>query len=137
MKGIIQYGVIDGKEIHFLISHRANKYLQETKEPIYVGMELYFTYFMLKKVKFLTEKPDRELAEVSEYIYTYFRPLQARLCSVKDLKGDERDLTDMPVTRPGALIPRYAIIDRKKGIWRGDFTWKSGNEIIKPHLLNS
>ena len=136
MEGIIQYGELDGKEINFQISLSANKYLYESGKPLYMGMELYFTYFMMKKVKFHDEKPDREVFKVSDYLYVYFRSLQSRICRIQDLTGDERDLIDMPVTRKGALIPRFARIDRKNGIWYGDFTWKNGNENFKPLLLN-
>ena len=99
-------------------------------------MELYFTYFMRKKVCFFDQRPEREVTKISDNLYLYFRPIQSKLSKIKDLKGDERDLIDLPVIRRGALVPKFVRIDRKKDQWYGDFTWKSGNEYFKPILPN-
>ena len=132
MKGELQYGVLDGKEVCIHLSDVATRFLGQSERPIYVGMELYFTYFMRKKVCFFDEKPDRDFTKISKYLYLSFRPLQSKLCNIKDLKGDESDLIDLPIIRQGALIPSFVRIDRKKNNWTGDFTWKSGYEKFKP-----
>ena len=137
MSDIIQYGIIDGKEICVCISPRAHEHLLQNGKPLYMGMELYFTYFMMKKVTFLDEKPDWEVSEISDYLYVYFRSLQSKIARIQDVKGDESDLVEMPVTRQGALVPNLAHLDRKNGKWQGDFTWNRPNKDIKPNLLNT
>jgi len=132
MKGELQYGMLDGCEICVHLSESAVGFLKMSERPIYVGMELYFTYFMRKKVRFFDEKPESDFTKISKYLYLYFRPLESRPAKVKDLMGDESDLREFPVSRKGALIPKYVQIDRKNEIWSGDFTWKSGNANFKP-----
>jgi len=100
-------------------------FLEHAKRPIYVGMELYFTYFMQKKVVFLEEKPKNKVTKITDYLYMYYKPLQAKSCKLKDLKGDSFDAVEMPVTRIKALTPKHIKIDLKKGKWLGSFTWKS------------
>ena len=132
MKGTITYGQINGSEICIHLSDGAMNILDKKEHPIYVGMELYFTYFVQKKVLFFDERPQKEVTKISDKLYLYFSPLQSRMCNVKDLRGDESDLVEIPVIRKGALVPKYVSIDWKKGIWKGDFTWKSGNKYFKP-----
>ena len=132
MKGELQYGMIDGCEICVHLSDNASNYLIKSGNPLYIGMELYFTYFMQKKVRFFDEKPERDLYKISKYIYLYFAPLETRPTKIRDLMGDESDLMEFPVKRKGALIPKFVRIERKKNIWSGDFTWKSGNKNFKP-----
>lgn len=136
MKGAILHGVINSSAISIHITEKAMTYMDEIKQPIYVGMELYFTYFMQKKVVFSEVKPDFKVTKITDQFYMYFKVLQARRCKLKDLKGDSRDLIDMPVTRKGALVPKYILIDYKKGKWVGDYTWKSGNSHLQPVILN-
>jgi hypothetical protein len=136
MKGALLYGKIDGSEISIHVTEKAMSFLEKTGKPIYVGMELYFTYFMRKKVRFYNEKPDRELTKITDNLFLYFSPIQTRRCKIGDLKGDNSDLIEVPVTRKGALIPKYIRIDRKKDSWKGDFTWKSGTEELNPLILN-
>jgi len=130
MKGELIYGEINGGEISVHLTRSALKYLNKTERPIYVGLELYFTYFMRKKVQFYEERPDNELIKFSDNLYIYFRALQSRICKVSELKGDHTDYIDMPVVKRGALVPKFVRIDRKKKKWQGDFTWKSGNEYL-------
>jgi len=136
MRGVILYGMIDESEMHIYMTNKAMKHLEKSGEILFVGLELYFTYLMRKKVVFFIEKPDREVTKITDNLFIYFRPIQTRNLKVKDIKGDESDLMDLPVTRKGALVPRYVKISRKKGKWRGDFTWKTGNFYMKPLLLN-
>ena len=136
MKGKFIYGEIDGSEICVHLSDKAVYELDKKKNPMYIGLELYFTYFMRKKVLFFDQKPDKNVVKFNDNLFLYFSPLQTKTCHIKDLKGDETDLIEIPVLRKGALIPKYVKIDRKKGNWWGDFTWKSGNSDFKPFPTN-
>lgn len=136
MRGAILHGFINNSAISLHLTEKAMTFLEHAKKPIYVGMELYFTYFMQKKVVFLEQKPENKVTKITDYLYMYFKPIQAKRCKLKDLNGDSSDLEEMPVTRRGALMPKYIKIDLKKGKWLGDFTWKSGSNYLKPLILN-
>ncbi|MDH5474741.1 MAG: hypothetical protein OEX22_03515 [Cyclobacteriaceae bacterium] len=125
MKGTTLHGLLNNSAISIHLSEKALTFLEHAKKPIYVGMELYFTYFMQKKVVFLEEKPKNKVAKITDYLYMYFIPMQAKSCKLEDLKGDSFDAIEMPVTRMSALTPKQIKIDLKKGKWLGDFTWKS------------
>ena len=136
MNGAILHGVLNNSAISIYVSERAMTYLDERGKPVYVGMELYFTHFMMKNVVFSDQKPDNEVTKITDEIYLYFTPLQTKRCSIKELKGDKTDLIEIPVKREGALVPKYIKIDYKNGEWLGDFTWKSGSNSFKPLSLN-
>lgn len=136
MRGVILYGTIDSSEIHILVSGRAMTYLEESGSSIYVGMELYFTYFMQKKVAFRYNRPDHKVTKITDNIFLYFRAVESRNCKIKELKGDDSDLISLPITKQGALVPKFLKVDYQKGKWSGEFTWKTGNYDFKPLLLN-
>jgi hypothetical protein len=136
MRGAVLYGVLDGSRISVHMTKDAMRFLDETGKTIYIGMELYFTYFMRKKVRITEEKPKAEVAKITDNIFISFQSLQSKRGKMKDLKGDDSDLEKMPIKRKGALIPKYILVDRKKNKWVGDFTWKSGNAHLRPLILN-
>ena len=136
MSGIVIYGRIEGSVINIHLTEDAMNYLNENKKPLYVGMELSFASFLQKKVYFYTEKPEFEVTKVADNLFIYFRSVQIQRSKIKDLNGQSPELVNLPVTRKGALIPKYAKIDRKKGEWIGDFTWKTGNQHLKPLIFN-
>lgn len=136
MNAALLYGKINDRVISIHLTKNALCKLEKATSPIYVGMELYFTSFVQKKVIFLDQQPDVELTKITDNLYLYFKSLQPKTSKVKNLKGDATDMIELPIKRKGALVPKYLKIDYSKNKWHGDFTWKSGNKHLKPILLN-
>lgn len=136
MKGAMLHGVINSKEVSIYVTQRAMTFLEKSNDPLYVGMELYFTYFMQKKMVFSSKDPGYESTKITDNLYMYFLPLQSRRGKMKDMKDDRSDLMVFPVSREGALVPSYVKIDRISNKWQGDFTWKTGSRHLKPVYLN-
>ena len=130
-------GTLDGRPITVRLSPNAASRLQSSGESIYVEMKLYFSCFIKKITKIKSEKPAFDVVQVADQIYVYFRPVQTKACNIQDLDADSKpDLIEFTVKRKNDIVPRYLSVDYKKGKWTGDFTWKSGNDEIKPMVSN-
>ena len=136
MNGAVLYGKINESDISVHLTGKAMENLLAAKTPIYVGMELYFTSFVQKKVVFLNEAPQDQVTKIADNLYMYFKPIQPKTSKIKDLNGQSAEMIELPVSRKGGLVPKYIKIDYNKGNWCGDFTWKSGNKYLKPLIFN-
>ena len=117
--------LIEGKKVHFDLSKKATKWLENNDTPIFVGLELYFSCFIKKMVVQLKKMPEREVFEIYKNLFVYFRPVQSKSCNIHDLVGtNSPTLIDLPVIKRKAIIPGFVNLNVVKGVWTGDFTWR-------------
>ncbi len=115
---------IDERKVSVHVSEKAKRMLGNRTLPLYVNMELYFSCFIKKMIKFSDIPPQRESSKITENLFASFRPVQSKSCNIHDLSGDNTPiLIDLNVTKRKAIVPRHLFIDYKRGEWKGDFTW--------------
>jgi hypothetical protein len=113
------------------LTDRAFKVMQKKDQPLFVGMELYFSCFIKKIVRFLDSKPDQDLVKVTDNLYLYFRPVQSKSCNIHDLQGmNSPKLIDFNVIKKKALVPGSLTIDFKKGKWMGEYIYSRQKQMI-------
>ncbi|MDH5379815.1 MAG: hypothetical protein OEW75_03125 [Cyclobacteriaceae bacterium] len=116
---------IEGKSLDVHLTRRAIKNLESNSQPVYVRMELYFSCFVKKMVKFSDSDPGFSASTtIDNNLHVSFRPVQSKSCNIHDLEGDNSPtLIDLPVLKRNAIVPRHLFLDCKNGKWKGDFTW--------------
>ncbi len=112
-----------GKKVLVEWSKSADKKIQALAEPLAVEMELYFSCLIRKAVRFGSEAQAASFAFASPQLKIGFRPVMTSSCSVSDFK-DEPPVTDFPIVKPEAYVPKRLTIDYKNGNWVGDFFLK-------------
>ena len=118
-----------GKLIKLEISAKAERELTGRKTPLFVEMELYFSCLLRKQIRILeksryeqAEKADSEFAvQFTDNLHISFRPVMTKACSVSSCEGEKPPLSDFPIEKPQAYVPRWLKLDFRKGEWCGDF----------------
>jgi len=114
-----------GKQIQVEISNDAKRQLDNREAPLIVEMELYFSCLLRKEIRVretLREKLDQEFTvRLSDLLHISFRPVMTKSCSVASCDGEEPPLSDFPIEKPQAYVPKWLKLDFKKGEWCGDF----------------
>jgi hypothetical protein len=120
-----------GKPVKVDLTGRAMKAMQKKDQPLFVGMELYFSCFIKKIVRFLDAKPDQDLVKVTDNLYLYFRPVQSKSCNIHDLQGmNSPKLIDFNVIKKKALVPGALTIDFKGGKWTGEYIYSRQKQMV-------
>jgi len=118
-----------GKQIKLEISTKAEHELAARAKPLSVEMELYFSCLLRKQVR-ITDRNRYEHNEVSDErfsiqlsdnLHIHFRPVMTKTCSVSSCEGEKPPLSDFPIDKPQAYVPRWLKLDFRKGEWCGDF----------------
>ncbi len=113
-----------GKQVLVEWSRSADQKMQSLVEPLMVEMELYFSCLIRKAVRFGADAQASSFAVASPNLKIGFRPVMTRACSVGDF-ADAPPLTDFPIVKPEAYVPKRISIDFKNGQWTGDFFLKT------------
>ena len=114
-----------GRPVKVRLSPTALAASRELVEPLTIEMELYFSCFVRKAVRFRTgptdvSVPAESRTVLNDNLILQFRPATTRHCS---MSADEAapPLETMPVKRPQAFLPRWIDIDFKRGKWLGEY----------------
>ncbi len=119
--GQIQIG---GKIIHVELSNQAKKMADKLEKPLFVTMELYFSCFVVKKVRFSHKKPEWDMFDAGENLFVGFRVIQSAPCNIHDLTGDNTPVyIEFPIKKWRAILPYHLKIDYSKGEWKGTYEW--------------
>ena len=108
------------KPVKLFLSTAAQQALAARSSPLYAEMELYFSCLIRFKVRFYEQASHGEGVAVSDKLVVNFRPVMTQACG-KDYEGDEPPLTDFPIVKQDAFVPRWLRIDFRHGEWHGDF----------------
>ncbi len=101
-------------------SGAAEKQMNALDEPLFVEMELYFSCLIRKAVRFGARSHAENFIAATPKLRIGFRPVVAVACDAKAFDGDQ-PLTDFPILKPQACVPKRLTIDYKNGKWVGDF----------------
>lgn len=111
---------IAGKPVRLELSRAARQALAERSEPLYVEMELYFSCLIRLRVRFPEQIEAGDGVGVTDKLIVRFRPVMTRSCG-RDYEGEEPPLTDFPIARPEAFVPKWLRLDYRHGEWQGEF----------------
>lgn len=114
-----------GKQIQLEISDNAERQLKTRNAPLFIEMELYFSCLIRKQLRIYEQLHDsvdeRFSRRVSNNLHISFRPVMTKSCSISSCEDGKPPLSDFPIQKPGAYIPKWMTLDFKKGAWCGDF----------------
>lgn len=108
-----------GKTVEVRWSENAERALAARASPLLAEMELYFSCLIRKKVRFRDGAATGTVA-VTPQLSVSFRPVMTAACGL-DYAGDEPPVTDFPIVRPEAFVPRWLAIDHQGRDWHGEF----------------
>ena len=113
---------LEGKPLTVHFSKKAEKEMNDNAAPLYIGMELYFSCLIRKRVRFKREIPPVPTACIQDNLHVFFRPVQSKSCNILDLQGaNSPELIDLEIKKRQAIIPKHLHLDFKKGQWKGEF----------------
>ena len=114
-----------GKGIRVELSDKAKIQLLNREIPLFIEMELYFSCLLRKELRIyetLREQLEEAfVTQLSDRLHISFRPVMTKSCSVSSCEGEAPPLSDFPIKKPQAYVPKWLKIDFKKGRWCGDF----------------
>jgi len=116
---------IANKPVKLHLSAAAQQALALRTSPLYAEMELYFSCLIRFKVRFYEQNTHGEGVAVSDKLVVNFRPVMTQACG-KDYEGDEPPLTDFPIVKQEAFVPKWLRIDFRHGEWHGEFGLSDG-----------
>ena len=111
---------IANKPLKLHLSQSAQQALASRSSPLFAEMELYFSCLIRFKVRFYEQVSHSEGVPVSDKLIVNFRPVMTEACG-KDYDGDEPPVTDFPIVKPDAFVPKWLRIDFEHGQWHGEF----------------
>lgn len=93
--------------------------------PLTVEMELYFSCFVRKAVRFYARPPSADCptdshTRLHDHVHLQFSPVTTQHCAMASCDSAP-PMESMPVTRPQAFLPRWVSIDYRHGQWQGEF----------------
>ena len=111
---------IANKPVKLHLSAAAQQALAARSSPLYAEMELYFSCLIRFKVRFYERAVHNEGIAVLDKLFVNFRPVMTEVCG-KDYEGEEPPLTDFPIVKQDAFVPKWLRIDFRQGEWQGEF----------------
>lgn len=111
---------IEDKPVQVYLSPAAQRALAERSTPLYAEMELYFSCLIRLKVRFYDQPENDSGIPAGDKLVVSFRPVMTRACG-NDYEGEEPPLTDFPIARKAAFVPKWLRVDFRHGQWVGEF----------------
>ena len=116
---------LEGKTIAIRLTASAQSALAARSVPLIAEMELYFSCLIRMQVRFYDGDPALTATPVNEQLAIRFRPVMSERCDMHAVEGKPA-LKEFPIIRRQPFVPRWLNLDFKKGIWIGEFGYKSG-----------
>lgn len=116
---------LHGKPVSVSLSAEAVRSAANSHLPILAELELYFSCFVRKQMRFCEirgKAPGGEdYARVIPGFYASFRAVTTKHCTIAGLDGKAPPVEAMPVKRPRTFVPDWIRIDFHAGQWRGEY----------------
>lgn len=111
-----------GKSLELDVDKRAWQALQKRDAPLYVILELYFSCLIRKRV-LISDSPRQGInyLDAGNNLYIGFTPVMTRACSVADAEGAPPELTEFPIKRRSAYLPKWLRLEQSGGNYSGEF----------------
>jgi hypothetical protein len=124
---------IDGKPVEVFTSREADSVLSRRTLPLTVEMELFFSYPLRKKIRFMVEeRKGPHPVHITEKLSVSFRPLTQKNCSKDD--AEQHPVMDFPIVKTQPYIPKWLNIDFRFGHWLGEFGYTNGAQSRGRHF---
>ena len=112
--------------IHVTFTPAAMTAAATLTDPLTVDMELYFSCYVRKAVRFrsalpASDSPAESHTHLHDQLYLQFSPVTTKHCALDTNNDEAPPLERMPVTRPQAFLPPWVSIDYRHGKWLGEF----------------
>jgi len=117
---------LGGRDVRLSLSLSARAALANLTAPLDIELEVYFSCYLRKRVRFLA-MPHADVLDrvsISEFASVSVRTVMTRACRVA-AAPDGPDLDAMPLARPGAFVPRWVSLNYAGGEWSGEFGFQS------------
>jgi hypothetical protein len=111
---------IDGKPMTVHLTRAAESALHQRTSPLVAELELYFSCFIRKRVRFHTVVRSDQAVMAADNLCVSFRPVMTEQCTIGQANGDTA-LTEFPIVKPAAYVPHWLRIDHRAGEWHGEF----------------
>ena len=109
-----------GKPISLQLSQSAQQQLASLNAVMCVEMELYFSCLIRKRLRFSEACNTDNSVKINDKLYVRLHPVMTKACSMDD-SGSEPPLTDFPIKKLTAYVPKWLNIDYRSGQWCGEF----------------
>ncbi|MDH5229353.1 MAG: hypothetical protein OEZ58_02870 [Gammaproteobacteria bacterium] len=110
------------KQLKVSLSAPAQTALAKLGKDLLVEMELYFSCFIRKKVRFYENQ--NAGTQVEDNLFIRFRPVMTDACHISEIGDDGPPLTDFPIKNPDTFSPNWLQIDYLQGEWQGEFGYQ-------------
>ncbi len=111
---------LHGRPLTIVLTAAAERALAARTAPLLAEMELYFSCLLRKRVRFHETGAGRAGTAAHPRLHVRFHPVMTRRCAV-GTAGAAPPLTDFPMRRLEAFVPRWLHVDCGPGGWRGTF----------------
>ena len=103
------------------LTRAAERALGERLTPLVAEMELYFSCLIRKRVRFHSVVRGDRCVVVTGNLSVTFRTVMTEQCNLDGSEGEDVTVTEFPLVKAAAYIPRWLRIDYRKGEWLGEF----------------
>ena len=112
---------IDGKPLTVHLTRAAESALRQRTSPLVAELELYFSCFIRKRVRFHTGARNGQTVMAADNLGIRFRPVMTEQCTMDQTADGHAALTEFPIVKPSAYVPHWLRIDHRAGEWLGEF----------------
>lgn len=110
------------RDLQLQLTPRAERAMDSLLDGLVVELELLFSCFLRKRVKFPPAPPpgSRQLDVLHPKLAVFFHPVATRHCRLEEIHGETPSET-LPLVRGEAFVPHWLSLDYRDGAWQGEF----------------
>ena len=111
---------INQRDVEVNWSERAERALQDCRQPLIVELQLYFSCVVQKRVVF-HQRAEFDTVVVNSRLEIAFRPIASAVCDPREFALNHPAGKDLSHGIAARMIPRSVEIDYRQGNWEGRF----------------
>ena len=111
---------INQRDVEIKWTGRAERALQDGRQPLIVELQLYFSCVVQKRVVF-HQRAEFDTVVVNNRLEIVFRPIASAVCDPREFALSHPAGKDLSGGVAVRMIPRFVEIDYRQGNWEGQF----------------
>lgn len=111
---------VNQRDLEVSWTERAERALQDNRQPLIVELQLYFSCVVQKRVVF-HQRAEFETVVVNDRLEIAFRPIASAVCDPREFALNHPAGKDLSQGVAVRMIPRLVEIDYRQGNWEGQF----------------
>jgi hypothetical protein len=111
---------INQRDVEVNWTERAERALQDRRQPLIVELQLYFTCVVQKRVVF-HQRAEFDTVVVNNRLEITFRPIASAVCDPREFALSHPAGKDLSHGVAARMIPGFVEIDYRHGNWEGCF----------------